>query len=72
MSAGAWRRPLVVGASGQVGVELGYALESAGAEKVLRSSRTPKQNWLTLDLANLRTPEEAAAVLDEASPDLLL
>lgn len=67
-----WQRPLVVGASGQVGVELGYALQDAGAQEVLRSSRSPREGWLSLDLGTLRAPEEAAAVLDAVSPDLVI
>lgn len=72
MDTGVWRRPLVVGASGQVGVELCHALEAGGAEQVLRSARAPQDDWLKLDLATLRSVEEAAGLLDALSPDLLI
>lgn len=72
MSKTTWQRPLVVGASGQVGVELCAALEANGATELLRSARAPRDGWLTLDLASLRTVAEAAAVLDVAAPDLVI
>lgn len=65
-------RPLVVGASGQVGVELCHALEAGGAEQVFKSARVPREGWLTLDLAALRSPEEAAELLKGTEPDLVI
>ena len=72
MKTKTWQRPLVVGASGQVGVELHAALQAQGAEEVLRSARVPREGWLTLDLAALRSPEQAAEILDAVAPDLVI
>ena len=68
-----WQRPLVVGASGQVGAELCRALEASGAETVLRGGRTLKRpGWLTVDLSRILTEADAVAAVGEARPDLIL
>ncbi len=72
MSNKTWARPLVVGASGQVGVELCDALAADGADQVLKSARVPREGWLTLDLAALRSPEAAYEALKGAHPDLVI
>ncbi len=72
LSTKVWERPLVVGASGQVGVELCHALAARGSKLVQRSARAPREGWLTLDLAALSSPDEAAQALEGADPDLVI
>lgn len=72
MNTGQWKKPLVVGASGQVGAELFRVLTDAGCAEVLRSARLPHEGWLELDLAALRGPEDARAALDSIAPDLIV
>ncbi len=72
MSTSTWQRPLVVGASGQVGVELCHALEAGAPERVLRTTRVPREGWLTLDLAKLASTKEAASLFDDAEPDMVI
>ncbi len=67
-----WRRPLVVGASGQLGVELCRALEESGSGEVVRSGRLPAPGGLVLDLAKIMTLDDAAAALGPIKPDLIL
>jgi dTDP-4-dehydrorhamnose reductase len=67
-----WQRPLIIGASGQVGTELTRELSSQGAAEILRTTRTPREGWLHLDLTTLRSPAEAATALDPLAPDLIL
>lgn len=67
-----WARPLVVGASGQVGAQLCRALEESGSGQVLQSGRTPQQDALQLDLSDLRIPADAARAVQGAEPDLIL
>ena len=69
---GWWQRPLVVGASGQVGAELCRELASGGANEVIRSAREPREGWLTLNLGAVRSPEDAAKQLGLVCPDLIL
>ena len=73
MSRVEWRRPLIVGASGQVGGALAAELRSTGAcEAILRSSREPKPGWLALDLAELATLGGGAlAEVEAAAPDAI-
>jgi dTDP-4-dehydrorhamnose reductase len=72
VNAGGWKRPLIIGASGQVGTELARALGEEGAATTLLSSRAPQDGWLQLDLSALKRAEDAARVLDEAAPDLIV
>ncbi len=68
-----WKRPMIVGASGQVGTALYNALQrrdQGGA--VLRSSREARPGWLRLDLAELAGSGTGPALLDEFTPDLIL
>ena len=67
-----WRRPLIVGASGQVGAALCHVLTRDGADQVWHVGRGRRDGWLTLDLAALRTAEDAAAGLAAAAPDLVV
>ena len=67
-----WQRPLIVGASGQVGAELYRALSEAGLGNVARSSQSPVSGWLALDLAKILKVDEAAAALAPVKPDLIL
>jgi dTDP-4-dehydrorhamnose reductase len=67
-----WKNPLVVGASGQLGVELCRALRDGGSSHVVRSGRTSATGELTLDLARILTLEDAAAAVDPVRPDLIL
>ena len=68
-----WRRPLIVGASGQVGTALYEALARRGQEaETLRSSRVLRDGWLRLDLAQLASWGHGPALLDEVTPDLIL
>ena len=53
---------LIVGASGMVGSQM---LADLGAASTLATSRQQRAGWLTLDLADLETPSQAAAILDE-------
>ena len=70
-----WQRPLVIGASGQVGTELCRALRAGGAGHVLRAGRVDGGRTaldVPLDLTALRTPADAGRVLAVAQPDLIL
>lgn len=66
-----WRRPLVIGARGQVGTALTHALKSRGSS-VLRSSRDGEGFDLALDLGHLREMEQISAPLDRLQPDAIL
>ena len=58
-------RSLIVGASGQVGRLLAQTISGRdGEHSVLRTSRTPKPGWLTLNLASLTSPEDLIRLLD--------
>ncbi len=63
---------MVVGASGQLGAELSRELAGDGAAQVLRSGRTAEPGQLVIDLARLRTAEDATAALQGSKPDLVL
>ncbi len=65
-----WKRPLVVGASGQVGTLMASALRGAGAD-VIRTTRGGRSSWLGLDLATLNGPEDAEALLRLLVPDAI-
>ncbi len=68
-----WRRPLIVGASGQVGTALMEAFARREiAQRVMRSSREARQGWLRLDLEELADLGSGPALLDEMTPDLIL
>lgn len=68
-----WKRPLIVGASGQVGGALMEAFARRGiAARVMRSSREARDGWLRLDLAELADLQDGPALLDEVIPDLVL
>ena len=68
-----WRRPLIVGASGQVGNALMETFARRGmAERVMLSSREARDGWLRLDLAELADLGGGPALLDEVTPDLIL
>lgn len=67
-----WKRPLIVGASGQVGTELFEALTRASSADVVRTSRTLQPDWLTLDLARTLTVEDVVRAFGEVNPDLIL
>ena len=68
-----WQRPLVVGASGQVGAELCRALEETGSAAVLRGGRSSgTAAGVTLDLSKILTEADAAALLSATEPDLIL
>jgi dTDP-4-dehydrorhamnose reductase len=54
-------KTLIVGASGQVGIQFVNLL---GTEKVLATSRVARDGWLQLDLAELSADEKATAILD--------
>ena len=56
----AWKRPLVVGASGQVGTLMSSALERAGCD-VVRTTRGGRAGWLGMDLATLNGPADVEA-----------
>lgn len=45
------KRSLVIGASGQVGTQLLEALDKESTGRALPSSRTPREGWFDLDLA---------------------
>jgi dTDP-4-dehydrorhamnose reductase len=62
---------LVAGATGQVGLQMLKALEARG-RSVLPSSRVAKAGWLQLDLGELGTEAQAAAMLDEHVLDAVL
>ncbi|HZL26436.1 MAG TPA: sugar nucleotide-binding protein [Acidobacteriaceae bacterium] len=63
---------LVVGATGQVGLQMVKALESRG-RGVIPTARAPKDDgWLQLDLGELEAGPQAAALLDEHSLDAVL
>ena len=67
-----WNRPLIVGASGQVGTALYQAFERRGrGERVMRSSREARPGWLRLDLAEI-ADNNGPTLLDELTPDLIL
>jgi dTDP-4-dehydrorhamnose reductase len=61
-------KSLIIGAAGMVGSLLLNALAS---NKPLGTSRTPREGWLTLDLAELTEPSQAAAILDAHNLDAL-
>lgn len=68
-----WRRPLIVGASGQVGAAFYDAFVQRGVkEVVMRSSREQRDGWLRLNLAEMGESGEEPALLDEITPDLIL
>ncbi len=68
-----WRRPLIVGASGQVGAECCRALTSRGVTPLMSTSQTTSAHgFVTLDLARILGVEEVAAVLEPTRPDLIL
>lgn len=68
-----WKRPLIVGASGQVGSALYGALARRGHDGVLMcSSRERRQGWLRLDLEELANLHAGPVFLDELTPDLIL
>lgn len=67
-----WKRPLITGASGQVGAELVRTLQESGTDQVLRSSRHAVPGWLMLDLAKVADVAEVTAVLEPAKPDLIV
>ena len=67
-----WQRPLVIGASGQLGVELCRALEDGGSPAVVRGVRTAVPGGLVLDLAETVTPKDAVRALGGEAPDLIL
>ena len=68
-----WRRPLIVGAAGQVGAALAAALRALGApETILRSSRRPTPGSLALDLADLAESPDLLKPVEDAAPDLVL
>jgi dTDP-4-dehydrorhamnose reductase len=60
-------KTLVVGASGQVGTQMLSAL----GERALATSRVEREGWLKLDVADLSTPEQAAALLDSHELDAI-
>lgn len=62
---------LVVGATGQVGLQMLKALASRG-RSVLPTARAAKDGWLQLDLGELDTEAQAAAVLDSHALDAVL
>ncbi len=58
-------KALIVGASGQVGTAMLHHLHThVGPGAALPAARTPAPGSLTLDLAKLRTPQDAALLLD--------
>ena len=66
------KRPLIVGASGQVGTALSQALERRGrGEQILRSSGEARPGWLRLDLGEI-ADNHGPILLDEMTPDLIL
>ncbi len=68
-----WRRPLILGASGQVGAEFCRELKQGGVTPLVSTTRAaPTDGSLTLDLARLLTVEDVAAVLEPTRPDLIL
>ncbi len=68
-----WKRPLIVGASGQVGAALYRCFARRGEEEsVLRSSREQREGWLRLDLAEIADVPGGPVLLDELTPDLIL
>lgn len=67
-----WRRPLVVGASGQVGAAIAVALERRGESVPVRSSRVGRPGWLRLDAAELVDSSRELAAVGEIDPDLIV
>jgi dTDP-4-dehydrorhamnose reductase len=67
-----WQKPLIVGASGQVGTELSRELGRLGCPEVLRTTRVAREGWVQLDLTTLRDATAAGALLDDLAPDLIL
>jgi dTDP-4-dehydrorhamnose reductase len=64
-------RTLVVGATGQVGLQMLKALESRG-RGVIPTARAAKDGWLQLDLGELETEAQASAILDGYALDAVL
>jgi len=62
---------LVVGATGQVGLQMLTALASRG-RGVIPTGRAAKAGWLQLDLGELETEAQAASVLDRHALDAVL
>ena len=65
------KRSLVIGASGQVGTQLLAALEESGPGRSLPTSRTEREGWLTLDLADPASVAQAAAQLNRFDLDAI-
>jgi dTDP-4-dehydrorhamnose reductase len=62
---------LVVGATGQVGLQMVQALKSRGCA-VIPTGRAPRDGWLQLDLGALEAEAQAAAMLDRHALDAVL
>jgi dTDP-4-dehydrorhamnose reductase len=71
MTSEAGAATLVVGATGQVGLQMLKALESRGRAS-LPTARAAKEGWLQLDLGELETEAQAAALLDGDALDAIL
>jgi len=71
MTSGADAATLVVGATGQVGLQMVKALEARG-HGVLPTARAAKAGWLQLDLSQLDSEAQATAMLDEHVLDAVL
>lgn len=69
-SSVSWKRPLVVGASGQVGTLMASALQGAGCD-VIRTTRGGRAGWSGMDLATLNGPADVEALLGELAPDAI-
>jgi len=71
MTSEAAAATLVVGATGQVGLQMVKALEVRG-RSALPTARAAKDGWLQLDLSELGSEAQAAAMLDEHVFDAVL
>jgi len=71
MKSEAGAATLVVGATGQVGLQMLSALEVRGRGS-LPTARAAKEGWLQLDLGELETEAQAAALLDGHALDAIL
>lgn len=72
-----WKRPLIVGGTGQVGIALRKALTQHAsnveeAPHILLGSRNGEPGVTAIDLAALQSPEEVAGFLDPLRPEVVL
>jgi dTDP-4-dehydrorhamnose reductase len=66
-------RALIVGAQGQVGLQMMRTLEARrGNGRVLPTTRVARSGWLQLDLAELSSETQAASLLGEHPLDMVL